>query len=79
MSLYSRRYRKVIQAAKKNPATEEDLREINFAIGKKAKMEHAEPLKHRMPESLKLEIAFCTALLKDDTIVLETNFGYSGP
>ena len=76
LALYSRRYCKVIKAAKKAPGLKEDMREINFAIGQKAKMEHGEPLKHRMPESLKMEIALCTAVLRDETIELSTPFGH---
>ena len=73
---YSRHYRKVIKAAKKNPGMKEDMREINFAIGKKAQLEHSAAHRHRMTESMKLEIAMCTAILLDDTIELSTLLGH---
>ena len=76
LEMYSRRYRKVIKAAKKVPTMTEDMREMNFAIGEQAKMLHSGPMKHRMPASLKMEIALCTAVLRDDSIVLETPFGH---
>lgn len=74
LAMTSRRFRRMITAAKRTVNVADDTREINFAIGQVAKMAHKAPIKYRMPQTLKTEIAIIKALLRDDTIILETSF-----
>ena len=72
----SRRFRKLIQIAKKKSTIPEDTCEINFAIGQAAKMTHGASKKYRMPNTLIEEIAVVKCILRDDTINLSTPIGH---
>lgn len=67
----SRRFREMLRTLKMDSTTSEDLREINFARSRVAKMTHGADEVYRMPPSLKEEIRIITALLMDHSIKLE--------
>ena len=53
-----------------------EQRKINFAVAGVAKMTHSANVKYRIPETLKQELAIIKAVLRDETIVLETPFAH---
>lgn len=70
----SRRFRQMMKTAKTRvfSSTEEDEREINFAIGQAARAVHACDNRYRMPQSLKEEIAYVTQIIADESVELTT-------
>ena len=53
-----------------------EQRKINVAVAGVAKMTHSANVKYRIPETLKQELAIIKAVLRDETIVLETLFAH---
>ena len=75
----SRKFRAMLKQLKMKATNEDDMREINFAKSTMAKMKHRTKIKYRMPPSLKEEIRIIRALLKDDSIRLETPIAHIVP
>lgn len=74
----SRRFRKMIKAAKARSTNEPeiDTREINFARRLVARETHRCDETYTIPPSLKQEITFIERLLSDDSIELSTAIGH---
>ena len=79
MASTSRRFRKLIEKAKKKPSLQEDAREIQFAIKMAAKRIHGCDQRYRIPPSMKREINILRQMIADDTISLSTPFGHIVP
>ena len=59
--------------------TEQDMKEINFAVGQTARHQHKCDKKYKMPITLEQEIKLILCLLKDDKIGLSTPFTHIVP
>ena len=59
--------------------TEDDLREVNFAIGQVARKVHQAKQKYRIPKSLKEEILLMRRILRDPSIDLSMPFAHIVP
>ena len=72
----SRKFQKMVNRAKAReiPSMDEDKRDINFAIGKVARMTHKCNKEYRIPESFIQEIVYVTRILAGDNIELSTPF-----
>ena len=74
----NRRFKKLLQKVKARgrPNNEEDVREINFAVGQVARKVHGVPVRYRIPPTLKKEIALIKRILRDESIELSMPIGH---
>ena len=72
-------YRKLVAQAKQNATTEEDAREIKFAIKEAARMKHHSKRRYRLPKSLKEEIVFLRKILQANDIRFSTPIAHIVP
>ena len=75
----SKSYRALVKKAKQQPRTDDDVREINFALGQTSRQLHQLKVKYRIPASLREELDFITALLSDKDVQLATHIGHIVP
>ena len=80
----SKAFREMIKKSKRGnlaagELTEQDVKEINFAVGQTARRQHKCDKKYKMPITLEREIKLILRLLKDDKISLSTAFAHIVP
>lgn len=76
MAATSRRFRKLVELAKKKPTLQDDAREISFAIKTVAKKVHGCTERYRIPPSMKAELKILREIIADSTMDLVTPFGH---
>lgn len=75
----SREFRELVRRAKLKPSTDDDKREVAFAIQQSAQLLHKVDVRYRIPISLREELDYISTLLADDSIQLTTHIGHIVP
>ena len=79
LSNTSKEFRELVRRAKISPSTDDDKRDVSFALQKSAQLLHKVDERYRIPVSLREELDYITALLADKSIQLTTQIAHIVP